>query len=81
MSSLLRKYTVGDGGVYFEVLNSDDRRVFPAGQVTHEDPHLNIETPVFIVHGNHGMHGWMDVCVCVWMDGLDGVQTDRQTDR
>ncbi|CEL93287.1 unnamed protein product [Vitrella brassicaformis CCMP3155] len=53
VSSLLRKYTVGEGGVYFEVLNSDDRRVFPTGQVTHEDPNLNIETPVFIVHGNH----------------------------
>jgi double-strand break repair protein MRE11 len=52
---LLRRYTLGDDPIQFEV-TSDQRRNFPtnAGQtVNYLDPNYNVSMPVFSVHGNH----------------------------
>ncbi|OUS47171.1 Mre11 protein [Ostreococcus tauri] len=50
---VLREATRGDGAVRIEVL-SDTKENFPhRGIVNYEDPHTNVELPVFSIHGNH----------------------------
>lgn len=51
---LLRKYTMGDKEVYFELL-SNAAEVFSntTQTVNYLDENLNISVPVFSIHGNH----------------------------
>lgn len=48
---LLRRYCLGPGDVRFEVVS--DTATFARGMVNYEDPNLNVEIPVFMIHGNH----------------------------
>lgn len=51
--TLLRNYTMGNGPIKFRIL-SDQSLNFPNyGIVNFEDPNINIELPVFTIHGNH----------------------------
>lgn len=51
---LLRRYTLGDKSIDFEIFNGQDSTVLEGGlQVNFEDPNMNISIPVFSIHGNH----------------------------
>lgn len=42
---LLRRYTLGDSPICFEVLSDHE--------VNYDDPNMNVAIPVFSIHGNH----------------------------
>ncbi|CAE8638985.1 unnamed protein product [Polarella glacialis] len=48
---LLRRYSFGPGEVNFQVVS--DPAIFARGVVNYEDPNTNVETPLFMIHGNH----------------------------
>ena len=52
--SMLRAYVFGDGPVQFQLL-SDQSKNFHSGfgHANYLDEHLNIELPIFSIHGNH----------------------------
>lgn len=51
--NLFRKYCTGNGPIEFTIL-SDQSVNFPNyGIVNYENPNMNIELPVFSIHGNH----------------------------
>lgn len=52
--ALLRKYTMGDRPVYFELLSNPAEAFNNMTQtVNYLDENLNISIPVFSIHGNH----------------------------
>eukprot|EP00928_Gymnodinium_smaydae_P064432 TRINITY_DN47760_c0_g1_i1.p1 TRINITY_DN47760_c0_g1~~TRINITY_DN47760_c0_g1_i1.p1 ORF type:complete len:764 (-),score=88.20 TRINITY_DN47760_c0_g1_i1:301-2592(-) len=48
---LLRRYCLGPGEVSCQVVS--DPSLFSRGLVNYEDPNVNVELPVFMIHGNH----------------------------
>lgn len=48
---LFRRYCFGPGAVNINVVS--DPSVFSRGLVNFEDPNINVEMPVFMIHGNH----------------------------
>ena len=53
--SLLRKYVMGSKSINFDIV-SDPKINFPTHPnpcANFEDPNLNVEMPIFIIHGNH----------------------------
>lgn len=52
---LLRRYTLGDKPIEFEIVNGQDASFLESLQksANFEDPNINISVPVFSIHGNH----------------------------
>lgn len=52
---LLRRYTLGDKPIEFEIVNSQDASFLESLQrsANYEDPNMNVSIPVFSIHGNH----------------------------
>lgn len=48
---LLRRYLLGPGDIPFEVVS--DPSIFARGMVNYEDTNVNVEIPMFMIHGNH----------------------------
>ncbi len=52
VTELLKKYTFGENAVELELLTrAEDNFTMPV--VNYMDPNLNIDIPVFAIHGNH----------------------------
>lgn len=52
---MLRKSTLGDKPIYFEILSDQHLNFYNSFNktVNYEDPHINIAIPIFSIHGNH----------------------------
>lgn len=52
---LLRRYTLGDKPIEFEIVNGQDASFLESLQrsANFEDPNMNVSIPVFSIHGNH----------------------------
>lgn len=52
---LLRRYTLGDKPIEFEIVNSQEASFIESLQrsANFEDPNMNVSIPVFSIHGNH----------------------------
>jgi len=48
---LMRRYCFGPRDVGFQVVS--DPMMFSRGMVNYEDPNVNIDMPIFMIHGNH----------------------------
>ncbi|CAK0792938.1 unnamed protein product [Prorocentrum cordatum] len=48
---LLRRYCLGPGDVGFQVVSGPE--MFRRGLVNYEDPNMNVDMPMFMIHGNH----------------------------
>nr|USW07899.1 double-strand break repair protein MRE11 [Crypthecodinium cohnii] len=48
---LLRRYLLGPGDIGFDVVS--DQTMFKRGMVNYEDVNVNVQTPMFMIHGNH----------------------------
>merc|ERR1719316_932503 len=48
---LMRRYLLGSGDIGFEVVS--DPTQFSRGMVNFEDPNVNVDIPMFMIHGNH----------------------------
>jgi double-strand break repair protein MRE11 len=48
---LIKKYCFGPGEVLFQVVS--EQTMFSNGCVNYEDPNVNVDLPLFMIHGNH----------------------------
>lgn len=81
---LLRRYTLGDKPIEFEIVNNQDVSFLDTlnHSANFEDPNMNVSIPVFSIHGNHddpsgfGRLSSLDILSCTGLVNYFGKWTN-----